>query len=120
MAVSPDPTLRPPPPTLSIRADDFDKWLERAAPGQRLEYHRGHLVADRTRGLSPFDDRERAEIAAVANRALALAEKGRLLLVQRRHGVGDYSYVAVKAKPAQRRRPAPLPIDMGEPQKGAA
>ena len=87
-----------PPPSLAIREDDFCAWVGRAAPGRRLEYHRGHLIVDRTRGFSPFGEKLRRELNAVADRALALAEEGRLLLVQKRHGHGDYSYFAVKAK----------------------
>ena len=38
-------------------------------------------------------------------RALIFAEEGRAHLVQRRHGDGDYSYLAIKARtPARRMR----------------
>ncbi len=90
--------LVPPPPTLAIRKREFAAWVERAPAGARIEYHRGHLAVDRIRGFSPYGERERRELDAIAKRALALAEEGRLLLVQQRHGAGDYSYLAVKAK----------------------
>jgi DNA-binding Lrp family transcriptional regulator len=42
--------------------------------------------------------RDRRELSAIANRALALAEQGRLCLVQKRHGDCDYSYIATIAR----------------------
>jgi len=38
-----------------------------------------------------------------ARRALIFAEEGRVHLVQRRHGDGDYSYLAIKARTPGRR-----------------
>ena len=98
--------LQPPCPSLAIREEEFCAWVGQAAPGQRLEYHRGHLVNDRARGLSSFGDKLRRELGLIADRALALAAEGRLLLVQQRHGHGDYSYVAIKPKRPPNRAPA--------------
>ena len=89
----------PPPPSLACRKEELTAWVDTAKPGARIEYHRGHLVMDRVRGLGPFGERARRELIAVADTALALTEQGLICLVQHRHGCGDYSYVAVKAKP---------------------
>jgi len=100
-----DPALQSPPPSLVIRADAFEAWLEDAKSGARIEYHRGHLVVDRCRGFGPLRETERREIERLADRALAFANESRLLLVQERHGKGDYSYVAIKPKrPTSSRR----------------
>ena len=80
-----------------LREENFCGWIGRADPGDRLEYHRGLLAADRANGLSSSENANRRELSAIAARALALAEEGRLLLVQKRHGPGDYSYLAIKA-----------------------
>lgn len=97
--------LQPPPPSLAIREEEFCAWVGEAASGQRLEYHRGHLVIDRCRGFSPLGEKLRRELDAIADRAYALAEAGQLLLVQERHGDGDYSYFAIKPKRQPRGTP---------------
>jgi hypothetical protein len=90
--------LREPARTLSTTEEAFCAWFGKATPGQRVEYHRGDLLIDRSRKLGPFSETDRRELSAIANRALALAEEGRLCLVQKRHGDCDYSYVAVVAR----------------------
>ncbi len=108
------------PPLLSLREEDFCRWIGEADPGDRIEYHRGLLAADRVRGLSLLANADRRELGAIADRALALAEEGRLLLVQKRQGPGDYSYLAIMPKrPSQRvtvaqpalNRSIPAPLD---------
>jgi hypothetical protein len=94
--------------TLSITEEAFCSWLGKAVPGDRIEYHRGHLLIDRSRKLGPFSETDRRDLSATANRALALAEQGRLCLVQKRHGECDYSYIAIIARrppPARRAQP---------------
>lgn len=54
----------------------------------RMTYHRGFLAFDRL--ADPALDR-------MAARLLHFAEKGEVTLVQRRHGDGDYEYLAVTA-----------------------
>jgi hypothetical protein len=53
--------------------------------GQRAVYHRGFLALDREKN---------AELDDMAAQAWRLAEKGVLLLTQRRHGELDYDYIA--------------------------
>lgn len=53
--------------------------------GQRTVYHRGFLAEDREKNPSVCDS---------ANVAWELAQKGVLLLVQRRIGNMDYEYIA--------------------------
>ena len=99
--------LTPPPRSAAVRKVEFNVWFKNAKSGARIEYHRGHLVMDRVRGLSPFGERARRELIAVADLALALAEQGLLCLAQQRHGSGDYSYFAIKTNhPARGRRSA--------------
>jgi hypothetical protein len=91
----------------------FRGWLARAKPGDRIEYHRGFLALDRIKGMSSLNDAERRKLAAVADQALALADGGKLHLLQERHGNGDYSYWAV-ARPSVRsleQAPNSFPID---------
>ena len=94
-------------PILVIREKAFLKWLDEAQPGNRITYHVGHLATDRVQGLGPLSESACRELAAIADRALALAQEGRLLLVQKRHGLGDYSYFAITPKRQPARRAAP-------------
>jgi len=76
------------------------EWLAVARPGERLVYARGNLARlrhDRTlahhTGYSLTEQAERT--CDLANEALALAEAGRVLLVQQRVGDDDFEYQAV-------------------------
>jgi hypothetical protein len=79
----------------------FFAWLGRAEPGQRLAYHRGHLIWDRSPASDLAEDERRA-LAKVGDAVFAAAEGGRVHLVQRRHGPFDFSYLAIKAAAARR------------------
>ena len=97
MSAEPAVALQEPVRTLSITEEAFCTWLGRAVPRQRIEYHRGSLLVDRSKPLSLFADRDRRELSAIANRAFALAQEGWLCLVQKRHGDFDYGYIAIVA-----------------------
>ena len=75
----------------------FSAWVARARPGQRLVYHRGLLLHERMPSSNALQPRDRVALVALAKRAMQAAEHGRVLLLQRRHGNSDYSYIAVKA-----------------------
>jgi hypothetical protein len=80
----------------------FCDWIASADPGQRIEYYRGLLLHDRVPNTTALQPRERVALVALAKRARQTAEDGRVLLVQRRHGEGDYSYIAIKARQQHR------------------
>lgn len=84
----------PPVRSLVIRESDFSKWLEHARPGDRLEYHQGHLGADREAG-STLSEALRWELGRIADRAMEFALRGRLHLVQERRGKDATAYLAV-------------------------
>jgi hypothetical protein len=88
---------------LKLTEEDFCDWLGTAFPGDRIEYHRGHLAVDQAPSLSPLSDADRRRLCRVARRALIFAEEDRAYLVQRRHRDGDYSYLAIKARTPGRR-----------------
>jgi hypothetical protein len=84
-----------PPPT----ADDrFCAWLRQASPNEWFAYHRGWLVCDLNEHCRAMPDAQRRAIRRVAKRAWSAAEHGLVHLVQNRHGPGDYSYIAIRAK----------------------
>lgn len=71
----------------------LDRWIDSAAPGDAAEYHRGYLARDIAEGPA---------LLRLAEAAYAGWRAGRVHLVQRRHGPGDYSYLAI-ARPERRR-----------------
>jgi hypothetical protein len=84
--------------------NDLLGWLGAAAAGDALEYHRGFLALDRDRHGQTLTDRQRAELAACANRAFALAGRGLVHLVQRRLAADRFSYLAI-ARPRKANTP---------------
>ena len=83
---------------------DFEAWLKAARPGSLIEYHRGHLCVDRQQKINAPDTSMRAELHRLATRAIRAAEQSLVRLVQQRHGREDFSYLAIKARPAPPRK----------------
>ena len=84
-----------------IKEIEFCGWIGQAAPGDVLQYHRGHLALDVTTQGTRLPERERAELSCVARRAWWASEQKLIHLVQRRHGPDDYSYLAIaRPKPS--------------------
>ena len=83
---------------------EFCAWIGAAAPGEMIEYHRGHLAVDTVPVISKLPEPERAALKQLAARAWWAAEERLVHLVQRRNGPDDYSYIAI-ARP--RRKGAP-------------
>jgi hypothetical protein len=82
-------------PVLLTTEEAFCAWLGHAQPGDRVGYHRGSLTTDRFRSLGTTSEQNNRGVSALASRAYALADQGRILLFQERHGDGDYTYRAV-------------------------
>lgn len=75
--------------------------VEKAPAGAMIEYHRGNLAIDRG-SPKPVSAAEEF-VNAVANEAWSLYEQGAVLLVQKRSGWLDYSYMAVvRQRPGHR------------------
>ena len=88
-------------PILVTNECAFIAWIDQAAPGDVLEYHRGFLALDVAAHGSGLSERERAELSRVARRAWWASEQKLIHLVQRRHGKDDYSYLAIaRPKPS--------------------
>jgi len=87
----------------------FCGWLGQASAGDILQYHRGHLALDVLAQVSRLPAAERLELTRIAKRAWWAAEQGLVHLLQRRHGVDDYAYLAI-ARP----RTTPPPRSLSE------
>jgi hypothetical protein len=92
---------------LPMTPDDFCGWLAMAMPGSTSVYYRGHLGRDRCRSTTTLSERARHALIALARQAMLAAADGRVHLVQRRHGDGDYSYIAVNKGRRERHRSHP-------------
>jgi hypothetical protein len=102
-----------PPARCLIREEQFCDWVADALPSQRLECYRGLLGRDRMPSAKALPEPDRLSLVALAKRALQLVESGLVLLVQSRHGEGDYSYTAIKT----RRRRAGTRVRTGAPRR---
>jgi hypothetical protein len=79
-----------------ISVAEFRGWLARAESCSWFEYHRGMLIWDRSPASALSDDHRRA-LARIANAVFQAAEQGQVHLVQRRRGLLDFSYLAIKS-----------------------
>jgi hypothetical protein len=96
-AFVPPTTAASPPPIIRFMAEkDFCNWVAVAVPRQRIEYFRGHLGRDRCPSARTYPEHDRKNLVALARRVLQIAEHGRVLLFQVRHGEGDFSYFALR------------------------
>jgi hypothetical protein len=73
-------------------------WIATSVPGERLQYHQGLLLVDRSEATSPFPSRERQRIHAVAKRAWNACELGLVHLVSQRVEFFVFRYIAVRAR----------------------
>jgi hypothetical protein len=79
---------------------EFCAWIGQAAPGERLEYHRGFVGVDAAPVISKLPDTERRRLAALASAAYRAFEADLVHLVQERLATDRFAYVAVaRAKP---------------------
>ena len=73
-------------------------WIATALPGERLQYHQGLLLLDRSATTSPYPPKERQRIHAVAKRAWQACELGLVHLVSQRVEPFVFRYLAVRAR----------------------
>lgn len=88
-----------------ITVATLDRWVERADPGDVIEYHRGHLATDRFPGQSALPPRQYQELGRIAERVAALAAQGRVALAQKRIDVERVAYLAIRTGGLPSRKP---------------
>ena len=72
-------------------------WIAASASGERIQYHQGLLLRDRSDVGSPYAARERQRIQAVAKRAWLACELGLVHLVSQRVEPFVFNYIAVRS-----------------------
>ena len=90
--------VEPPPARSLISEERFCDWVASASTGHRMEYFQGLLGHDRMPSAKALPEHDRIALVALAKRVMQLVEDGRVLVVQRRHGDGCYSYIAIKTR----------------------
>lgn len=84
---------------------DFIVWLNTKDRRPSFEYHRGFLAVDVCKSASTLREDDRRTLGAMARDAAKASDAGFIHLTQRRHGEGDYSYLATRcASPKKRAR----------------
>ena len=73
-------------------------WIAQALPGERLQYHQGLLLVDRSESSSPCPPKERQRIHAVAKRAWHACEVGLVHLVSERVEPFVFRYLVIRAR----------------------
>ena len=69
---------------------NFQKWLHNSNKGQSFVYFKGYLAQEKSH--ANFEK----EILRFTNTLMRLSEKGLISLVQKRLGVANYEYKAIK------------------------
>ncbi|MGE3718077.1 MAG: hypothetical protein AB7G07_06745 [Bauldia sp.] len=97
-------------PNVAMDAKGFLRWLSEATPGQSVVYFRGFLALDTASFSGRVTEEVRNQLVALASEVMAASNGRQVHLLQRRHGYGDYSYIAVArsrhtARAVSRRKP---------------
>lgn len=90
-----------------VTAATFEAWLKHARPGDRFEYHRGYLTADRVHvmnipAIGGFAHVYMEPLHSLASAVWGAYERSKVLLVQQKLGPGVFRYLATKSTPARR------------------
>ena len=73
-------------------------WIATAVTGERLQYHQGLLLLDRSLANSSLPSKERQRINAVARRAWRACELGLVHLVSQRLEPFVFRYIAIRSR----------------------
>ena len=106
-------TLAAPVATEPMTDIAFAVWVGEAAPGDRLEYHRGFLCVERKARLQSATERRR--LTELANAAHEAFEAGLVHLVQQRIDADRFAYIAIaRPKPRAAAVPQSQPVTTKE------
>jgi hypothetical protein len=109
-AVETNPPLYIPAKPLTEKA--LCDWIGSATAGERIQYHHGLLLVDRSASQSTYPVKEQKRIRSVAERAWRACELGLVHLVSRRIAPYVFAYIAVRSlrtptAPRLREQPSP-------------
>lgn len=78
-----------------ITATEIGTWLANATAGEAITYFRGFLALATGEENGSRAEADRFELVRASGYLWKAAQHGRVHLVQIRHGVGDYTYLAI-------------------------
>ena len=93
-AVGFGPIWVPPQP---MSEGTFCDWIAQASSGDRIQYHEGHLLVDRSESFSMLPKAQRQALDLLARRAWIAMELGLAHLMSHRHAINHYQYIAVRS-----------------------
>ena len=79
----------------NISATEICVWLATASAGEAITYFRGFLALATGEENGSRAEADRCELVTASGYLWKAAQHGRVHLVQIRHGVGDYTYMAI-------------------------
>lgn len=79
----------------NISATEIRTWLATAPAGEAITYFRGFLALATGEKNGSRAEADRSELGRASGYLWKAAQHGRVHLVQIRHGVGDYTYLAI-------------------------
>ena len=82
---------------LAFDQNGFVDWLVEAAPGDICAYYRGSLAYDRDAEKSKLGQKKRRQLAQLADQLMHSSDLGLVYLLQRRLGIDDSLYLAVRS-----------------------
>lgn len=91
-------SLPQPLPCFAVPFDEnrFVDWLVDAKPGDTISYYRGHLAHDRLPSRRVIREKDRRKLTDLADRIMVASDQGLLMPVQRRVGVQEWIYLAIR------------------------
>jgi hypothetical protein len=84
-------------PSQPLNEGIFCDWIAQASGGDRIQYHEGHLLVDRSESFSMLPKAQRQALDLLARRAWIAMELGLAHLMSHRHAINHYQYIAVRS-----------------------
>lgn len=84
-------------PNKPLTEGTLSDWIATSVAGERIQYHQGLLLVDRSDANSTFPTKDRQRIHALAKRAWHACELGLIHLVSQRIEPFVFRYIAVRS-----------------------
>ena len=72
----------------------FQNWINKSRKGEKLSYYRGYIADPTIQRIAPTNDRVRVD--KFRRHVMHAYDDNYVTLVQKKHGVLDYEYIAVR------------------------
>ena len=72
----------------------FSNWIKKSKRGEKLSYYRGYIADPTIQRIAPTNDRVRVD--KFRRHVMHAYDDNYVTLVQKKHGVLDYEYIAVR------------------------